>query len=179
MNNVTANGLEIENESIATVDSAIISLDSTINTVNSKKGYLGAVRESLTFAMSDLVNQTWNLGTSQANIGTADLAIEVAELAKNQILAQSATAMVTQANALSQNILGLINDGSMQLGSAFGMLSPTTQIRNLGASGSMIQDVNFATETINMAKAQILSDSHNAMFIQANISYIKALQLLK
>ena len=182
VNNVTANGLEIENESIATVDyarAAIISLDSTINTVNSKKGYLGAVRESLTFAMSDLVNQTWNLGTSQANIGTADLAIEVAELAKNQILAQSATAMVTQANALSQNILGLINDGSMQLGSAFGMLSPTTQIQNLGASGSMIQDVNFATETINMAKAQILSDSHNAMFIQANISYIKALQLLK
>ena len=34
-------------------------------------------------------------------------AAEAADLAKNQILAQSATAMLAQASAISQNILGL------------------------------------------------------------------------
>ena len=35
-------------------------------------------------------------------------AAEAADLAKNQILAQSATAMLAQASAISQNILGLL-----------------------------------------------------------------------
>ena len=35
-------------------------------------------------------------------------AAEAVDLAKNQILAQSATAMLAQASAISQNILGLL-----------------------------------------------------------------------
>jgi len=38
----------------------------------------------------------------------ADFAAEAADLAKNQILVQSATAMLAQASAISQNILSLL-----------------------------------------------------------------------
>ena len=38
-----------------------------------------------------------------------DFVAEAADLAKNQILAQSATAMLTQASAISQNVLGLLS----------------------------------------------------------------------
>ena len=37
-----------------------------------------------------------------------DFAAEATELAKNQILAQSGTAMLAQASAVSQNVLGLL-----------------------------------------------------------------------
>ena len=43
-----------------------------------------------------------------SNIEDTDFAAEAADLAKNQILAQSGTAMLAQAAAISQNILGLL-----------------------------------------------------------------------
>ncbi|HIP09199.1 MAG TPA: hypothetical protein EYG65_05660 [Rhodospirillales bacterium] len=42
------------------------------------------------------------------SIEDADFAAEATDLAKNQILAQSATAMLAQASAISQNILPLL-----------------------------------------------------------------------
>ncbi|HHZ92958.1 TPA: hypothetical protein EYN65_21135 [Candidatus Poribacteria bacterium] len=42
------------------------------------------------------------------SIEDADFAAEATDLAKNQILAQSATAMLAQASAISQNILSLL-----------------------------------------------------------------------
>ena len=59
--------------------------------------------------MSNLTSQTQNVEASRSSIEDADFAAEAADLAKNQILAQSATAMLTQASAISQNVLGLLS----------------------------------------------------------------------
>jgi len=49
-----------------------------------------------------------NIEASRSTIEDADFAAEAADLAKNQILAQSATAMLAQASAIPQNILSLL-----------------------------------------------------------------------
>ena len=63
---------------------------------------------SLAFTMSNLTSQTQNIESSRSSIEDADFAADTADLAKNQILAQSATAMLAQASAISQNVLNLI-----------------------------------------------------------------------
>ena len=64
--------------------------------------------KSFGFTISNLTSQTQNAEASRSSIEDADFAAEAADLAKNQILAQSATAMLAQASAISQNILGLL-----------------------------------------------------------------------
>ena len=62
---------------------------------------LSSKEESLSLAIS-------NTEATRSRIEDADFAAEAADLAKNQILAQSGTAMLAQASAISQNILSLI-----------------------------------------------------------------------
>ena len=108
---VTASGLKIENESVVDVDLArvaITSLDVAIDVVNQERSYLGSMQNRLAFTMSNLTSQTQNIEASRSSIQDTDFAADAADLAKNQILAQSATAMLAQASAISQNILGLL-----------------------------------------------------------------------
>ena len=108
---VTASGLEIEDESVADINqarSAITSLDMAIDVVNQERSYLASEQNRLAFTMSNLTNQTQNIEISRSNIQDADFASDAASLAKNQILTQSATAMLAQANSISQNIISLI-----------------------------------------------------------------------
>ena len=63
---------------------------------------------SLAFTMSNLTSQTQNIEASRSSIQDTDFAADAADLAKNQILAQSATAMLAQASAISQKILSLL-----------------------------------------------------------------------
>ena len=60
---------------------------------------------SLAFTMSNLTSQTQNIEASRSSIQDTDFAADAADLAKNQILAQSATAMLAQASAISQTNL--------------------------------------------------------------------------
>ena len=76
--------------------------------VNQERSYLGSMQNRLAFTMSNLTSQTQNIEASRSSIEDADCAAEAADLAKNQILAQSATAMLAQASAISQNILSLL-----------------------------------------------------------------------
>ena len=67
----------------------------------------GSEQNKLQFTMSNLSSNIQNIEASRSSIEDADFAAEAADLAKNQILAQSATAMLAQASAIWQNILGL------------------------------------------------------------------------
>ncbi|HHZ93471.1 TPA: hypothetical protein EYN65_23805 [Candidatus Poribacteria bacterium] len=58
--------------------------------------------------MSNLSSNIQNIESSRSSIEDADFAAEAVDLAKTQILAQSATAMLVQASALPRNILSLI-----------------------------------------------------------------------
>ena len=101
---VTASGLKLENESVVDVDLArvaITSLDVAIDVVNQERSYLASEQNRLAFTMSNLTSQTQNIEASRSSIQDTDFAADAADLAKNQILAQSATAMLAQASAIS------------------------------------------------------------------------------
>ena len=100
---ILTNVLSIDNARIA-----INTLDSAIDRVNQERSYLGSVQNKLQFTMSNLTSQTQNIEVSRSSIQDTDFAADAIDLAKNQILAQSAMAMLAQASAISQNILSVI-----------------------------------------------------------------------
>ena len=69
---------------------------------------MGSEQNKLQFTMSNLSSNIQNIEASRSSIEDADFSAEAADLAKNQILAQSATAMLAQASSISQDILSLI-----------------------------------------------------------------------
>ena len=99
------------NLSVGTGDSArasITTIDTAIKTVNTQRSELGAVSNRLNHTVNNLTNMSANLSAARGGIEDADFALETTELAKNQILQQASTAMLAQANASKQNVLGLL-----------------------------------------------------------------------
>ena len=87
---------------------AITTLDKAIESVSKQRATVGAMQNRLEYTASNLMNSIQNNANSMSTIRDADFAAEAADLAKNQILVQSGTAMLAQANGLSMNVLGLI-----------------------------------------------------------------------
>jgi len=109
--NATANGLDLEDDNVLSVDNsrtAITAIDHAIDEINRERSYIGSEQNKLQFTMSNLSSNIQSIESSRSSIEDVDFAAEAADLAKNQILAQSGTAMLAQASAISQNILGLL-----------------------------------------------------------------------
>ena len=109
--NATANGLDLDTDNVTTVDSArdaITAIDHAIDEINRERSYIGSEQNKLQFTMSNLTSNVQSIEAARSSIEDVDFAAEAANLAKNQILAQSGTAMLAQAAAISQNILGLL-----------------------------------------------------------------------
>ena len=109
--NATESGLSINSEDVQTVGNArdaISALDHAIDDVNTERSQIGAVQNRLGFTISNLSSHTQAIEAGRSAIADVDFAAEATELAKNQILAQSGTAMLAQASAVSQNVLGLL-----------------------------------------------------------------------
>ena len=92
----------------ADAQTTITTLDAMIDTVNNGRSQIGASQNRLEYTASSLMSSIQNNANSMSTIRDADFATEAADLAKNQILVQSGTAMLAQANGLSQNVLSLI-----------------------------------------------------------------------
>jgi len=108
---VTSSSLGIDTLSVTAAAQALTTLD-TINTAISKvtqaRGQVGAVQNRLTRSVGNLSVSIENLQAAESSIRDADIAKEIADLTRNQILVQSATAMVGQANLIPQSILQLL-----------------------------------------------------------------------
>ena len=107
----TSEGLGIPTTDLSELGDAqsdINYLDAAIEKINDGRGNIGSLQNRLEFTSSSLLNSVQNNAASMSTILDADFAAEVADLAKNQILVQSGTAMLAQANGLSQNVLALI-----------------------------------------------------------------------
>ncbi len=107
----TGNELNLNGISVANQESsrqAIARIDTAILVVSRQRGDLGAVQNRLQFTSSNLGNAIQNLQAAEAAIRDADIAEEISQFSRAQILSQAATAMVTQANALPQNALQLL-----------------------------------------------------------------------
>jgi flagellin len=92
--------------SVATTD--IASIDSAIGSVSDKRASLGAVQNRLESAVSNLGVFEENLQASESRIRDVDVAQEMVKFTKLQILSQSGTAMLAQANQAPQGVLSLL-----------------------------------------------------------------------
>ena len=101
--NATDVGLAINDDQVLTVDEAL-------DEVNRERSYIGSEQIKLQFTMSNLSSTINSIETARSNIEDVDYALEMSDLAKNQILVQSGTAMLAQANMVSQNILQLLSN---------------------------------------------------------------------
>jgi len=87
---------------------AISALDTAIDSVNKMRSSIGASVNRLEHAINNLTTSNTNQQSAESLIRDVDFASESSTFTKNQILMQSGTAMLAQANTISQNVLSLI-----------------------------------------------------------------------
>lgn len=87
---------------------AIASLDTAIQSVNEVRSNLGTYINRLEYTVSNISNLESNTTDAESRIRDVDFATETTKFTKNQILVQSSTAMLSQANSLPQNVLSLL-----------------------------------------------------------------------
>jgi flagellin len=92
----------------AGANSSISVIDSATEKVSSLRAKLGAIENRLGYVVSNLMNVAEFTTSARSRIEDADFAVEAARLAKAQVLQQTGTAMLAQANAQPQMILSLI-----------------------------------------------------------------------
>jgi flagellin len=93
---------------VAGANAAIAVLDGALSQVNSIRADLGAVQNRFSSTVSNLQATAENLSAARSRILDADFASETAALTRAQILQQAGTAILSQANAIPQNVLSLL-----------------------------------------------------------------------
>jgi flagellin len=101
----------LSSQDITTADQAIESITSinkAIQDVDSFRASLGATANRMEHASTNLMSRVEHQSAARSRIQDADYAVESANLAKAQVLQQAGTAMLSQANASTQNVLSLL-----------------------------------------------------------------------
>ena len=111
--NVTSasGGLNITGLTIADVASAknaLVTLDSAINSKDTARAKFGYKMNRLEGTISVLGIQAENLQASESRISDVDVATEMANMTRNQVLAQAGISMLAQANTMPQMALSLL-----------------------------------------------------------------------
>ncbi len=102
----TLNGVDVTNSTAA--NDALLTLDFALQQVSGLRAELGAVQTRFESTISNLSVTSENLSAARSRIRDADFAAETAELTRSQILQQAGIAILSQANALPQNVLALL-----------------------------------------------------------------------
>ena len=97
--------------SLSTPDSATVAIgtiDNALKLVNKQRADLGAYQNRLEETSYGLGIAAENTQAAESTIRDTDMASEMVEFTKNQILSQSGTAMLTQANNSAESVLALL-----------------------------------------------------------------------
>lgn len=111
ISDATANNGSLSTVSTTTVDAAneaIQRIDNALNAVSSLRSNFGAIQNRFESVIANLQATAENLTSSRSRIQDTDFAAETAALTRSQILQQSGIAMLSQANALPNNVLSLL-----------------------------------------------------------------------
>ena len=87
---------------------AVDAIKTAINTVSSVRGTLGATQNRLDHTINNLSVMEENIQDAESTIRDTDVAEEMMSYTKNNILVQSAQAMLAQANQVPQGVLQLL-----------------------------------------------------------------------
>ncbi len=107
----TSDSLGVGGLSVATKDDAqdnLETIDQAINQINGNRANLGALQNRLGSTISNLQVKNENMSAANSRVRDTDIATASAELTKNNILSQSSTSVLAQANQSSQTALKLI-----------------------------------------------------------------------
>jgi flagellin len=118
---MTAQGLGIQSAdglphtatfiSMSTPDKANIAIgvvDEALKAVSKQRADLGAYQNRLDYARQSLSVGAENIQAAESRIRDTDMANEIVDFTTNQILVQSSTAMIAQANQQPQSVLQLL-----------------------------------------------------------------------
>jgi flagellin len=87
---------------------AITAMDAIIKTIDGARADIGANQNSLESVVRNISVTQVNVAAAESNIRDVDFAEESANLQKHNILAQSGTYAMSQANAAQQNVMRLL-----------------------------------------------------------------------
>ena len=96
---------------VSTVDSAsrtLAMVDSALASINGQRARYGALQNRFDLTISNLQATSQNLSAARSRIQDTDFAAETANLTRNQILQQAGIAMLSQANAIPNQVLSLL-----------------------------------------------------------------------
>ena len=88
-------------QALERIDNAIVSKDTI-------RAHLGALQNRLENTVTNLSIQAENLQASESRISDTDVATEMTAFVRNQILTESATAMLSQANSFPHMLMNLL-----------------------------------------------------------------------
>ncbi len=113
LDDMRAAALGLTNDSLKVTDQnsaerTVMVIDAAIHKVSSARAKIGAVQNRLEHTISNLGVAAENLTAAESRIRDADMAKEIMEFTKQQILLQSANAMLAQSNMIPQNVLQLL-----------------------------------------------------------------------
>jgi len=97
-----------------TVDTAANSLtalgniDTALTGIATARATVGSAMERLEYALEEQMTMETNYAAAVSTIGDADIAAEISKLTTSQILSQSASAMLGQANIHAQTLLNIL-----------------------------------------------------------------------
>jgi flagellin len=114
MLNNTANASQLQSTDkmdISTVDAAsrtLAMVDSALANINNQRARYGALQNRFELTIANLQTNSENLSAARSRVQDADFAAETANLTRNQILQQAGMAMLSQANALPNQVMTLL-----------------------------------------------------------------------
>jgi len=88
--------------------SSLAAIDKAISTIDAQRGDLGAIQNRLSHNISNSANTQANVADAKSRIVDVDFAKETSTMTKNQVLQQTGSAMLAQANQLPQVALSLL-----------------------------------------------------------------------
>ena len=109
--NTSAGGLGLAAMGVSTfakAESALQLIDDAITKVDATRADLGAVQNRFQATIRNLSNVSENISAARARIRDTDFAKETAELTRAQILQQTGTTVLAQANQRPQAALSLL-----------------------------------------------------------------------
>ena len=99
---ITVSTQEAAQKALVAINNAVVSKDKI-------RASLGALQNRLENTISNLSTQTENLQAAESRISDVDVATEMTQFVRNQILTQSAVAMLSQANSMPRMAMTLIS----------------------------------------------------------------------
>ena len=110
-NQATASSATADARTVSTqapAQKALLGLTNAVVSKDKIRAHLGALQNRLENTISNLTTQSENLQAAESRISDVDVATEMTSFVRNQILTQSAVAMLSQANSMPQMAMQLI-----------------------------------------------------------------------